>query len=101
MEKIMTLEPGDSAAYVLASNLNAAARNWKAVEEVRQLMRKNGVKKEPAKSWIEVHNIVHEFMAGDLSHPRKDEICSRLRELSKQMKGSQVPSFLTHVYWLI
>ncbi|CAL9116001.1 unnamed protein product, partial [Musa acuminata var. zebrina] len=86
MEKILALEPGDSAAYVLLSNLYASLGNWDGVEEVRQMMRVNGVKKEPGKSWLELNAKVHEFMAGDSLHPQKEEICLRLRELLKQMK---------------
>lgn len=87
MEKIMALDPSDSAAYVLLSNLYASFGYWDSVMEVRQLMRDNGVKKEPGKSWIQVHNKAHEFVAGDHSHPQTDEIYATLRELLKQMKA--------------
>ncbi|KAJ0969526.1 hypothetical protein J5N97_022403 [Dioscorea zingiberensis] len=87
MKKIVALDPGDSAAYVLLSNLYASFGNWDSVMEVRQLMRENGVKKEPGKSWIEVHNKAHEFVAGDCSHPQTNEIYSKLRELLRQMKA--------------
>ncbi|OVA12301.1 Pentatricopeptide repeat [Macleaya cordata] len=86
MEKVMALEPGDSAAYVLLSNIYAAQGKWKDVIEVRKLMRENRVKKEPGKSWIEVHNMVHEFVASDHSHPQTEDIYSRLRELLIEMK---------------
>ncbi|XP_038989307.1 pentatricopeptide repeat-containing protein At2g33680-like [Phoenix dactylifera] len=86
MERILAIEPGDSAAYVLLSNLYAALGHWDGVVEVRQLMRKHGVKKEPGKSWIELHNAIHEFMAGDRLHPQADEIYMNLRGLFKQMK---------------
>ncbi|XP_010911842.3 putative pentatricopeptide repeat-containing protein At3g47840 [Elaeis guineensis] len=86
MERILAIEPGDSAAYVLLSNLYAALGHWDGVVEVRQLMRKHGVKKEPGKSWIELHNTIHEFMAGDRLHPQADQIYLNLRGLFKQMK---------------
>ncbi|ONK73093.1 uncharacterized protein A4U43_C04F27120 [Asparagus officinalis] len=86
MEKILALDPGDSAAYILLSNLYADLGDWDGVAEVRQLMRKNGAKKEPGKSWIELRNKVHEFRAGDYSHPRTDEIYLKARELCRHMK---------------
>lgn len=86
MERILALEPGDSAAYILLSNLYASIGNWHGVEEVRESMRVNGVKKEPGKSWIEVNATIHEFVAGDSTHPNTTEIFSRLGGLLKQMK---------------
>lgn len=86
MEKILALEPGDSAAYVLLSNLYAAQGNWEGAVGIRRLMRENGVRKEPGKSWIEVQNQVHQFMAGDFSHPQANQIYSKLSELLVKMK---------------
>jgi len=53
-EKIISLEPQDSAAYSLLSNIYAAAGNWHEKVNVRKLMDKRKVKKEPGYSWIEV-----------------------------------------------
>ncbi|XP_058088135.1 pentatricopeptide repeat-containing protein At4g21065-like isoform X2 [Magnolia sinica] len=86
MEKILALEPGDSAAYVLLSNIYASQGKWEGVVEVRKLMRATGVRKEPGKSWIEIRNRVHEFVAGDYSHPQADEIYSKLNQLMVEMK---------------
>ncbi|MQL90223.1 hypothetical protein Taro_022799 [Colocasia esculenta] len=88
MERILAMEPEDSAAYVLLSNMYAAVGKWDGVVEVRRLMRENGVRKEPGKSWIEVQNRVHEFVAGDSSHPQKDQIYSALRGLLGEMKAA-------------
>ncbi|KAL2981600.1 hypothetical protein AAZX31_13G298600 [Glycine max] len=52
-EKIISLEPQDSAAYSLLSNIYAAAGNWHEKVNVRKLMDKRKVKKEPGYSWIE------------------------------------------------
>ncbi|XP_072964807.1 putative pentatricopeptide repeat-containing protein At3g15130 [Typha angustifolia] len=86
MEMVVALEPSDSAAYVLLSNLYATVGNWNRVIEIRQLMKRKGVNKEPGKSWIELHNGIHEFIAGDLSHPKTDEIYSELVGLFRQLK---------------
>ncbi|XP_077233738.1 putative pentatricopeptide repeat-containing protein At5g52630 isoform X2 [Tasmannia lanceolata] len=87
MEKIIALEPGDSAAYVLLSNIYAALGKWEGVVEIRKLMKENGVRKEPGKSWIEIQNRVHEFIAGDRSHPQSDGIYLKLGELLEEMKA--------------
>ncbi|MCI00706.1 pentatricopeptide repeat-containing protein, partial [Trifolium medium] len=73
-------------AYVLMSNIYSAARRWKDAARLRIRMRKKGLKKTPACSWIEVGNEVHTFMAGDKSHPYYDEINEALTVLLEQME---------------
>ncbi|XP_077236631.1 pentatricopeptide repeat (PPR) superfamily protein [Tasmannia lanceolata] len=83
---ILQLDPQDSAAYVLLSNVYAEAGRWDEVSKLRKLMRQNGLKKEPGCSWIEVKNEVHSFLVGDKAHPRREEIYGRLDELIREMK---------------
>eukprot|EP01018_Ginkgo_biloba_P000579 Gb_09654 [translate_table: standard] len=85
---ILTLEPEDAAAYVLLSNIYAAAGQWDDVAKVRKMMKTKGVRKEPGCSWIEVKNKVHTFIVGDKSHPQSGEIYEKLEELTKQMKDA-------------
>ncbi|XWS28589.1 hypothetical protein CRYUN_Cryun25bG0083300 [Craigia yunnanensis] len=68
-EKYFNMMPQDSAAYVLLSNIYAAAANWHETRNVRKLMEKRKVKKEAGYSWIEVKNKTHSFLAADPSHP--------------------------------
>lgn len=86
MKKILDLEPADSAAFVLLSNLYADLGFHEGAVKVRKLMREKGIKKEAGKSWIEVNNRVHEFMAGDISHSHTEEIYSKLKMLLKPMR---------------
>lgn len=85
-EKLISLQPQDSAAYVLLSNIYAATGNWQERAKVRKLMDKRNVKKEAGYSWIEVKNKTYSFLAGDLSHPLSDRIYSKLEELSIVLK---------------
>ncbi|CAA7407137.1 unnamed protein product [Spirodela intermedia] len=55
----------DHAAYVLVSNLYAAAGRWQEVAGIRCEMRKRKVKKVPGCSSIVIDGAVHEFIAGD------------------------------------
>ncbi|GFP93111.1 putative pentatricopeptide repeat-containing protein at3g13770 mitochondrial [Phtheirospermum japonicum] len=50
-------------------------------------MKGKAVAKEPGKNWIEFGRTIHTFYASDRSHPRKDEILSKVRELSDRIKG--------------
>ncbi|XP_048138891.1 pentatricopeptide repeat-containing protein At4g13650 isoform X2 [Rhodamnia argentea] len=78
------IEPEDSAAYVLLSNMYALTGNWDLRDSTRQVMKERGVKKEPGRSWIEVKNSVHAFYAGDRLHPLTDEIYKNLGDLNSQ-----------------
>eukprot|EP01018_Ginkgo_biloba_P019951 Gb_11581 [translate_table: standard] len=85
-ERILELEPHDTATYVLLSNMYAAAGRWDDRAKTRKLMEDMGVKKERGHSWIEVRNSVHTFVARDRSHPQTKKIYAKLEELTGRMK---------------
>ncbi|KAA8530815.1 hypothetical protein F0562_005561 [Nyssa sinensis] len=86
-EKIMELDPKNSGAYVMLSNIYAAAGMWREVTRVRGLMKEQGVKKQPAYSWTEIGDKVHYFLGGDISHPDIEAIRSELKHINLQMKA--------------
>ncbi|KAH9292649.1 hypothetical protein KI387_042166 [Taxus chinensis] len=67
-EYIFKLEPEDDSAYVLLSNIYAAAGKWDEVKKLRNRMEDKEMKKEPGCSWIEVKNRVYIFFVEDRSH---------------------------------
>ncbi|KAL4181190.1 hypothetical protein AMTRI_Chr12g235970 [Amborella trichopoda] len=77
----------NSGTYVLLSNIYAAAGNWEEVARVRTLMRESGIVKEPGCSSIEVDNKIHEFVAGDLKHPKVKEIYDMMDKLNSLLKS--------------
>lgn len=81
-QKLQEMEPGDSAAYVLQSNMYAVAGKWNQRDRPRQLMKERGVKKEPGQSWIEVKGLVHAFSSGSKSHPLADSIYGAVADLN-------------------
>jgi pentatricopeptide repeat protein len=85
-EKLLLLEPHDSASYVLLSNIYAATGNWKERDEVRKLMDSKKVKKEAGCSWIQIKNKVHSFIASDRSHPVSDQIYAKLKAMTARLK---------------
>ena len=84
-KKIMELEPQNSGAYVVLSNIYAAAGMWREVTRVRGLMKEQGVKKQPAYSWMEIENKVHFFSGDDASHPEIHRIQLELKGMRLQM----------------
>ncbi|XP_002969969.2 pentatricopeptide repeat-containing protein At4g33990 [Selaginella moellendorffii] len=86
-ERLFEMEPEYSAPYVLLSNIYAARDRWDDVARIRKLMADKGVKKPSGRSSIEVGDKVHEFVAGDRAHPRREEIYQELSRLGSQMKA--------------
>lgn len=74
-----------SGDYVLLSRLYASADRWNEVGLVRKLMTDKGVTKEPGCTSIEINGIVHEFFAGDMTHPQKKEIYQFLDVVNQKL----------------
>ncbi|XP_002971795.2 pentatricopeptide repeat-containing protein At4g02750 [Selaginella moellendorffii] len=87
-EQVLERDPSHSGAYVVLSNVYAAAGDWDGVNRMRKLMRSRGVKKEPGRSSIEILNRVHEFLEGDRSHPRRHPIYAELDVLNSEMRAA-------------
>lgn len=86
-ECLFELDPQNPGPYVTLSNMYAAAGRWKEVEDIRQMMKMKGVKKDPGVSWIEINGEIQIFHAGSKTHSRTEEIYSLLRYLTLQIKG--------------
>ncbi|KAL8239767.1 hypothetical protein R6Q59_016334 [Mikania micrantha] len=81
--KVLELEPGNSGAHMLLSNLYAADGKWNDVARIRTKFKDNGSKKIPGCTSIEVDGIVHEFLASDKTHPMSDKIYAMLEEINR------------------
>ncbi|XP_059652960.1 putative pentatricopeptide repeat-containing protein At3g08820 [Cornus florida] len=85
-EKLVKVDPENSAGYVMLSNAFAVEHRWGDVSGMRWFMRNKGVRKQPGRSWININGIVHEFLAASLSHPQVESIYHTLDGLVKEMK---------------
>ncbi|XP_020237020.1 pentatricopeptide repeat-containing protein At4g21065 [Cajanus cajan] len=83
---LLKLEPKHSGDYVLLSNLYASERRWSDVQVVRRSMLKDGVKKTPGYSLVELGNRVYEFTMGDRSHPQSQDVYALLEKISELLK---------------
>ena len=97
---LFKLEPEGIGNYVLLSNTLASAGEWDEVSKVRKLMRNRRLKKDPAVSWFEGQDgLVHQFFAGDNTHPRTSEIKKALLELVAKLNlAGYVPHLSSIVY---
>lgn len=84
--RVIELQPDDSAAYVMLSNIYAEKGEWDEVSRVRRVLKEKKVRKEPGCSWVEVRNQVHVFVVGDKAHPRWIDLYESLKLLVWEMK---------------
>ncbi|KAJ4980323.1 hypothetical protein NE237_031160 [Protea cynaroides] len=83
---LIELCPDDSSAYVLLSSIYDSAGRLNDAVAIRKMMSDGRVSKEPGFSLIESRGVVHVFLVGDRSHPRIEEVNTRLCEMSKKFK---------------
>ncbi|RCV09917.1 hypothetical protein SETIT_2G068700v2 [Setaria italica] len=90
MAKLALDVPDDavSGVYVLLSRVYASAQRWNDVGMIRRLMSEEGFKKEPGFSSIEMAGSVHQFVAGDTSHPQSEEIYGKLDEIQERLTSA-------------
>ncbi|KAG2632257.1 pentatricopeptide repeat-containing protein At1g59720, chloroplastic/mitochondrial-like [Panicum virgatum] len=90
MAKLALDVPDDavSGVYVLLSRVYASAQRWNDVGMIRRLMSEEGFKKEPGFSSIEMAGSVHQFVAGDTSHPQSEEIYEKLDEIQQRLTSA-------------
>ncbi|POO00311.1 DYW domain containing protein [Trema orientale] len=85
-KKLFILEPDNSGNYVLLSNMYAEVGMWKEVDNLRAMLKSQGMRKTPGCSWIEVNGKAHMFLGGDTSHPQAKEIHVFLEALPEKIK---------------
>ncbi|KAL5718413.1 hypothetical protein ACHQM5_011317 [Ranunculus cassubicifolius] len=83
---LLVLDPMNDGYYIVLSNIYAEAGRWEDTAKVRKMMRDQGVKKTPGWSSIAVDGLVHEFVAGDATHPQTEEIYNKWHKLVEKMK---------------
>ncbi|XP_074586111.1 putative pentatricopeptide repeat-containing protein At5g59200, chloroplastic [Curcuma longa] len=84
---LINKEAADSGTFVLLSNVYSSFGEWEEAAMIRMKMKGKGIQKEPGCSSIEVDDKIHEFLLGDIRHPRREEIYKKLEELNDVLKG--------------
>ncbi|KAI6693315.1 hypothetical protein NL676_021025 [Syzygium grande] len=87
LKKLLQLEPAISGNYVLLSNLYARMNRWDDVNKVRRLMKDHTVDKVPGSSLVEIDGAMHEFLTGDRTHPRIEEVHSKLDDINRALRA--------------
>ncbi|KAK4401716.1 Pentatricopeptide repeat-containing protein [Sesamum angolense] len=85
---LITVDPENSAGYVMLSNSFAADCEWRDVLKLRGVMKAKGVNKQPGRSWINIGGVMHEFVAGSASYLQIGSIHEMMQSLLKEMRLS-------------
>ena len=85
-EQLIKLQPDHGGRYALLANLYSTCQNWQAAARVRKLLKCKGVEKTPGRSWVDLHGLVHEFIAFDKSHNESKDIYSLLHSIAIQLE---------------
>ena len=80
-KKFFELEPANVGKHVVLANAYANSGLWDNVEDIRAVMKKSGLAKEPGYSRIEVQREVFVFYKGDTSHHQSDEIYKLIEDM--------------------
>jgi pentatricopeptide repeat protein len=82
-EKLVEINPEDSAWYVLMSDLYAHVGRWSDAYRIDELRKQMGAKKKAAVACIEVNKKVHEFVVGEEA---SDEVVSIMNRMNSSIK---------------
>jgi hypothetical protein len=86
VDKLMRLEPQNTANLVILSNIYASCGKWDGVAQVWKLLREKDHKKSAGYSFIELDGRMHKFLVEDKSHPRYEEVYETLDSITLTMK---------------
>ncbi|WOL02876.1 pentatricopeptide repeat-containing protein [Canna indica] len=83
---LIELVPHDSSSYVLLSNIYICKDQHETARELWRTMKNKGVPKNTAFSCIEINGFLHEFTAGDSSHPEITKIYLLLDNMTQALR---------------
>uniref|UniRef100_A0A0E0PSU8 Pentatricopeptide repeat-containing protein n=1 Tax=Oryza rufipogon TaxID=4529 RepID=A0A0E0PSU8_ORYRU len=86
MDKLIHLEPQNTANLVVLSNIYASSGKWDGVARVWKLLKEKDHKKSAGYSFIELDGTMHKFLVEDKSHPRFEEVYNTLNSVTMTMK---------------
>lgn len=95
-QQLIMLDPLETAAYVLLSNIYAKAGRWDDASRTRTKLHELGIQKQPGCSLIEQNGTVYKFTAADFSHPESTNIYSMLDEINDRLQHKDLQETSSH-----
>ncbi|KAK1369746.1 Pentatricopeptide repeat-containing protein [Heracleum sosnowskyi] len=85
-ERIVELNSENTGYHILVSNVYATLGKWDKVRTIRKSLKNRGLKKDPGCSWLQIHNRVYVFGAGDRHHEQYEEVNKFLELLNDLLR---------------
>ncbi|KAL7141010.1 hypothetical protein ABFS83_08G025800 [Erythranthe nasuta] len=85
---LVRLYPHNTEHHVLLSNMYALSGKSEKADSFRKDLRDRGIRKIPGISTMYINGQVHQFSAGEKSHPQIKEIYSMLDEMIRKLKSA-------------
>ncbi|WOG83928.1 hypothetical protein DCAR_0103107 [Daucus carota subsp. sativus] len=85
-ECIVELNSQDTGYHILVSNVYATLGKWDKVKTIRNSLKHKGLRKDPGCSWLQIHDKVYVFGAGDRHHKQYEEVNLFLDSLSNLVR---------------
>ncbi|GLT93301.1 hypothetical protein SLE2022_111000 [Rubroshorea leprosula] len=84
-EKILSIDPEDSSALIMLSNVYAEAKMWTETAQVRKILKSKTMKKDIGYSWIELNNKMYFISAHHSMQFEGIDLCEILNHLTLQL----------------
>ncbi|CAM8958057.1 unnamed protein product [Rhodiola kirilowii] len=84
-EKILSMDPQDTSAHVMLSNIFSDAKMWKENADIRKLMKEKALKKDTGYSWMELNNSIYSFAAEHTTEFHGTNVREILWRLTEQL----------------
>ncbi|KAM7520704.1 hypothetical protein LguiB_019666 [Lonicera macranthoides] len=86
MQELIQIYPLNTEYHILLSNMYAFAGKQERANSLRKILKDRGIRKIPGISSIHVGGQVHQFSAGDKSHPQTREIYLALGDIIRRLR---------------
>ncbi|KAL0450521.1 UNVERIFIED_CONTAM: Pentatricopeptide repeat-containing protein, mitochondrial [Sesamum latifolium] len=83
---LVQMYPYNTEHHVLLSNMYALSGKIDKADSLRRDLRDKGIRKVPGISTMYINGKIHQFSAGEKSHPRINEIYLMLDEMIRELK---------------
>ncbi|XVF58319.1 hypothetical protein PTKIN_Ptkin07bG0056600 [Pterospermum kingtungense] len=99
LQKLIEMNPCNTEYHILLSNMYALAGKRDKANALRKVLKTKGIRKVPGMSSIHVDGHVHQFSAGDKSHPKTQEIYVMLGDMIQRLRSAgYVPNPASQVF---
>ncbi|GLU11044.1 hypothetical protein SLE2022_278160 [Rubroshorea leprosula] len=99
LQQLIQMDPHNVGYQILLSNMYSLAGQSDKANALRKTLKTRGIRKVPGMSSIHVGGKVHQFSAGDKSHPRTREIYLMLDDMVQRLRlAGYAPNTTSQVF---